>query len=157
MTRCAHQILVCNAYGLCVIWLRNTHPTQVPSGATNTAWASIGPGYLHTCAARLDDGTAECWGSNDDGRATPPDSVSFSVISVGGGFTCGTSRDTGFPVCFGSDDENKVSGAPSTTSLIAIASGSALLRYHNTKRAHVVSCNPFLHSPLAVQSHRRSH
>mgnify|MGYP002827835742 CR=1 FL=1 len=135
--------------------MRNTHPTQVPSGATNTAWASIGAGRYHTCAARLDDGTAECWGSNDNNEATPPNGVSFSVISGGQYFTCGTSRDTGFPVCFGYNGDNQVSGAPSTTSLSAIASGSALLRYHNTTRAHVVSCNP-LHPPPALQSHRRS-
>ena len=137
-----------------VFWLRNTHPIQVPSGATNTAWASIGAGRHHTCAARLDDGTAECWGRNSDNEATPPNGVSFSVMSGGGPFTCGTSRDMGFPVCFGSNFDNYVSGAPSTTSLSTIASGSALLRYRYTKRVHVVFCDPF-HPPLALQSHNR--
>ena len=121
-----------------IFWLRNTHPTQVPSGATNTAWASIGAGSFHTCAARLDDGTAECWGSNGHGCATPPNGVSFSVISGGWDFTCGASRDTGFPVCFGYNLRSQVSGVPSTTSLSAIASGRALLRYHN-KNARMFS------------------
>ena len=138
-----------------VFWSRNTHPTQVPSGATNTAWASIGAGYYHTCAMRLDDGTAECWGRNDSNEATPPDGVSFSVISGGQYFTCGTSRDTGFPVCFGENSYSETSGAPSTTSLSTISSGRALLRYHNTTPAHVVSCNRF-HPPLVLQSHCRS-
>ena len=133
------------------VFLEHAYPLRC-RGATNTAWASIGAGYYHTCAARLDDGTAECWGSNGDNEATPPNGVSFSVISGGEYLTCGTSRDTGFPVCFGSNSNSEVSGAPSTTSLIAIASGCALLCYHNTKRARVVSCNP-LEPPLALQSH----
>ena len=144
---------------LCTCLITN-RSFQIPSGKIFTAWGSIGAGYYHTCAARLDHGTAECWGENSNNEATPPVGASFSVISGGEYFTCGISRDTGFPVCFGSNvhngvTTNQVSGAPSTTSLSAIAFGCALLRYHNTKRAHVVSCNP-CHPPLAVQSHCRS-
>ena len=102
---------MCKSSVLVVFWLRNTHPTQVPSGATNTAWASIGAGYYHTCAARLDDGTAECWGDNSNNEIVPPVSVSFSVISGGVNFTCGISRDTGYPVCFGANS-NRVSVTP---------------------------------------------
>ena len=120
-----------------VFWLRNTHPTQVPSSATNTAWASIGAGITHTCAARLDDGTAECWGSNSKREATPRGGVSFGIFSGGYLFTCGTSRDTGFPVCFGDDANAKVSGAPSTTSLSAIASGCAFCYATTTQNARI--------------------
>ena len=106
-------------------------PFQVDS--PSTAWVSIGTGRYHTCAARLDNGLAECWGNNGNNEGTPPANTAFSGISGGYDFTCGIEAGTGFPVCFGDNNSNKVSGTPTSTPLASVSTGCAfdLCHIHN--------------------------
>ena len=109
---------------------------SVPAEYSSTPVSSIGTGYLHTCAAQLENGLVICWGSNDDGQASGPSQFAFTAISGGGGrwhtsitsnghtsFTCGISE--GGLRCFGSNQYGQISSAPNSTIFLAIATGSA--------------------------------
>ena len=50
--------------------MRNNPPTAAPEGERFT---SIAAGALHTCGVRLDGGIS-CWGDDERGQASPPDS-----------------------------------------------------------------------------------
>eukprot|EP00662_Eupelagonemidae_sp_cell21_P056923 gene56923-biopygen23358 len=70
-----------------------------PVTAVNAARAArgaarpIAAGEEHTCAIRRDDGTAECWGINYLGRATPPDAEeAYDTIAAGRTNTCALRR-----------------------------------------------------------------
>ena len=60
--------------------------------------SSIAAGLSHSCALRA-DGTAECWGADREGQATPPGGV-FTAISAGDQHTCGLRTD-GSVECWG--------------------------------------------------------
>ena len=60
---------------------------------------AISGGGYHTCGLRK-DGTAVCWGSDEEGQASPPDGESLTTISSGGYHTCGL-REDGQAVCWG--------------------------------------------------------
>ena len=77
-------------------------------------------GYAHTCGVR-DDGVAVCWGSNRNGKSSPPDYERFMSISSGLDHTCGL-RDDGFVVCWGSNLYDQ-SSPPRDGSFTSISSG----------------------------------
>ena len=81
-------------------------PTQkatdgMPTPAVGGSFASVSAGGLHTCSL-TSDGSAVCWGSNYDGKSTPPRG-SFTSVSAGGRHTCGVKAEDSV-VCWGSDD-----------------------------------------------------
>ena len=94
-----------NTYGQLGLgdWDNRSSPTQVDLGDGNSA-ASIAAGDWHTCAL-LDDGSATCWGRNDDGqlgdlsttnRSTPATVAyftGFASISAGARHTCASQSD----------------------------------------------------------------
>jgi hypothetical protein len=66
------------------------------------------------------DGTLACWGSNDYGKATPPDDT-FSQVSAGGFHTCGVGTD-GTLACWGWDYYGQA--APPTGTFSQVSAGA---------------------------------
>ena len=64
-------------------------------------FATISMGSEHVCAL-MTDGTPVCWGSESDGKSSPPAGASFTTISAGYEHTCALMAD-GTPVCWGND------------------------------------------------------
>ncbi len=62
---------------------------------------SIGAGHFHSCRVRSDS-SADCWGRDDFGQATPP-AGSFSTIVGGSAHSCGLKTD-GTVTCWGNND-----------------------------------------------------
>ena len=82
--------------------------------------ASISSGYEFTCA--LDTGgNPYCWGTNHDGRASPPKDERFEFISSGPFHACGLRHD-GSAVCWGDGREGTTS-PPADGRFMAISSG----------------------------------
>ncbi len=71
--------------------------------------ASLSAAADHTCGLRT-DGSVECWGSNDDGRSSPP-SGAFASVSAGYHHTCGLRAD-GSVECWGRNGDGQ-SSSPS--------------------------------------------
>ena len=85
---------------------------------------AISSGTDHVCALR-EDGTAVCWGDNQDGRASPP-SETFTAISACSDHTCALRQD-GTPVCWGQPDPKVDYGQvapPEGEGFLAISSGT---------------------------------
>ena len=96
--------------------LTTTTATTTPEVMTKP----IGSGGSHSC--RLEqDGTATCWGQNDDGQSSPPEDTTFTSISVGDGHSCGLRAD-GRAVCWGNDDHGQ-STPPSGETFTSISVG----------------------------------
>ena len=70
-------------------------------------FATISAGTEHVCAL-MTDGTPVCWGSESDGKSSPPDGARFATISAGFNHTCALTAD-GTPVCWGDDIEGQSS------------------------------------------------
>ena len=62
-----------------------------PTEPRGDEFASVSAGVRHTCGVKT-DGTVACWGSDEDGEATPPDGK-FASVSAGGRHTCGVRND----------------------------------------------------------------
>ena len=60
------------------------------------------------------DGSVECWGSNEDGEATPPEGE-FASVSAGGYHTCGVRTD-GSVECWGDNRFRQATPPPASTS-----------------------------------------
>jgi hypothetical protein len=67
------------------------------------------------------DGFAECWGRDNDGRSSPPASVTFTSISAGSTHTCGVRTD-GFAECWGYDRYGQ-SSPPAGVTFTSISAG----------------------------------
>ena len=64
-------------------------------------FATISAGTGHVCAL-ITDGTPVCWGSESNGKSSPPAGAKFTTISAGSDHTCALLAD-GTPVCWGAD------------------------------------------------------
>ena len=71
-------------------------PTPTPS----SGYADVSRGTDHACALHS-DGSITCWGANDKGQATPPETRRFIAISSSHKGTCAVSDD-GEVLCWGS-------------------------------------------------------
>lgn len=97
------------------------------SVALNTATTTspvmpIGAGGSHSC--RLEsDGTATCWGQNDEGQSSAPEDVTFTTLAVGESHSCGLSSD-GSVTCWGNNN-NGQSTPPSGETFVAITVGGS--------------------------------
>lgn len=93
-------------------------PTQPWSAALTTATTTspvmpIGAGGSNSC--RLEpDGTASCWGNNDEGQSSPPEDDSFTTLAVGDSHSCGLRAD-GMAVCWGNNDQGQTTVPPGET------------------------------------------
>ena len=81
---------------------------------------SISTGWVHSCGLR-DDGTAVCWGSNQDGKASPPAGERFLSIDAGTNHSCGL-REEGTVVCWGAS-RNGLLSVPEHERFISINAG----------------------------------
>ena len=65
----------------------------------------IGAGGSNSC--RLEpDGTATCWGQDDQGQSSPPADDTFTTLAVGESHSCGLRTD-GTAVCWGNNDNGQ--------------------------------------------------
>lgn len=93
-------------------------PTQPWSAALTTATTTspvmpIGAGGSNSC--RLEpDGTASCWGNNDEGQSAPPEDDTFTTLAVGDSHSCGLRAD-GTAVCWGNNDQGQTTVPPGET------------------------------------------
>jgi len=70
-------------------------------------FTSVSRGYDHSCAL-LADGSAHCWGvNNDDGHLDAPADARFLQVSAGHRFTCGIRLDRGI-TCWGNNSHKKL-------------------------------------------------
>ena len=67
-----------------------------------TTFVAISAGGHHTCGVR-EDGTAVCWGNNEQGQSTPVQGK-FTAISAGRSHTCAV-RKSGYVACWGSNED----------------------------------------------------
>ena len=81
---------------------------------------SISTGWVHSCGLR-EDGTAICWGSNQDGKASPPEGERFMAIAAGTSHSCGIRVD-GSARCWGADWDGQAS-PPDGGGFIAVSAG----------------------------------
>lgn len=84
-------------------------PTPATPSPTPEPWrfTSVTTGHDHTCAL-LPDGTAFCWGpNNDDRHLDVPDGTTFRHISAGHRFTCGIRTDHSI-TCWGNNNYKKL-------------------------------------------------
>lgn len=65
----------------------------------------IGAGGSNSC--RLEpDGTASCWGNDDEGQSSPPEDDTFTTLAVGESHSCGLRAD-GTVACWGNNDNGQ--------------------------------------------------
>ena len=114
-------------------------PTQPWSAALTTATTTspvmpIGAGGSNSC--RLEpDGTASCWGNDDDGQSSPPADDTFTTLAVGESHSCGLRAD-GTAVCWGNNDngQTNVPAGETFTSITVGGSHTCGLRADGTVR-----------------------
>ena len=70
---------------------------------------------MGTMSGVLRDGSVQCWGDDDFGKATPPEGE-FASVSAGGAHTCGVRTD-GSVVCWGYDGRRRGHAAPGEVAL----------------------------------------
>jgi hypothetical protein len=68
-------------------------------GSNGQGAALVSVGANHTCGLRTDN-TVTCWGSDDDGQASPPEGEQFIALSAGEYQTCGIRTDD-TAICWG--------------------------------------------------------
>ena len=95
----------------------DAEPDPTPQGA----FTAITAGDDYSCGLRT-DGTAQCWGNNDDGQTDAPEGA-FTAITAGSSHSCGLRTD-GTAQCWGNND-NGQTDAPSGA-FTAITAGWAI-------------------------------
>ncbi|WP_419916854.1 RCC1 domain-containing protein [Candidatus Poriferisodalis sp.] len=91
-------------------------PTEATEEGTVT-YTALSSGFEHSCALRS-DGTAVCWGSNVEGKASPPEGT-FTAVSAGGHHTCAL-RSDGTVACWGSDEFGQSSPPEGTFTAVSV-------------------------------------
>ena len=90
----------------------------VTEGGAAEPFVSVSAGGRHTCGVRS-NGSVACWGSNADGRATPP-AGSFLSVSARHNHTCGL-RSDGSVACWGDDFAGEAT--PLAGSFLSVSAG----------------------------------
>ena len=95
-------------------------------------FATISAGTEHVCAL-MTDGTPVCWGSESDGKSSPPAGARFTTISAGQNHTCALIAD-GTPVCWGNgiDGQSSPPAGEKFTDISAGFSYTCALRQDGT-------------------------
>lgn len=78
-----------------------------PEGHT---WKAVAAGDYHSCGIETKRGALHCWGDDQWGQATVPDTSThrtrWVAVSAGGSHTCGLDS-AGFLACFGLNEEGQ--------------------------------------------------
>ena len=75
------------------------------TATTTSPVMPIGAGGSNSC--RLEpDGTATCWGQDDQGQSSPPEDDTFTTLAVGESHSCGLRAD-GTVACWGNNDNGQ--------------------------------------------------
>jgi hypothetical protein len=83
---------------------------NMPSGAPTAAtFSSVSAGGTHACGLLKSDSTAQCWGTNTNGQASPPAVVSFEEIQLGLAHSCGIRETDGEIQCWGANNKGQSS------------------------------------------------
>ena len=90
----------------------------VTEGGAAEPFVSVSAGGRHTCGVKS-NGSVACWGSNADGRATPP-AGSFLSVSARHNHTCGL-RSNGSVACWGDDFAGEAT--PPAGSFLSVSAG----------------------------------
>ncbi len=77
----------------------------------------------HACALRS-NGTAFCWGADNEGQASPPAGTRWQKLAAGALHSCRISAYDGSVQCWGRDDSGEVSGTPDGKYYTELVSGS---------------------------------
>lgn len=94
--------------------------TESPEpSATGPTYVAISSGENHTCGIR-EGGVPDCWGLDEDGQASPPQSETLVAIDSGVNHTCGLRRD-GSTTCWGA--ENLAKAYPPNEKFVSIDTG----------------------------------
>ena len=82
-------------------------PTAEPedTGANQAEFVQVGVGENHACAVRS-DGSAQCWGDNDDGQLDLLSEIKFRQIASGWRFSCGITTE-GTLACWGRNEHQQ--------------------------------------------------
>ena len=82
-------------------------PTAEPEdpGQNQAPFVQVGTGENHVCAVRS-DGSAQCWGDNDDGQLDLPSGVKFRQIASGRRFSCGITTEETL-ACWGRNSQQQ--------------------------------------------------
>ena len=83
-------------------WGTDVHGETAGPG-TSDLFEYITSGYRFSCALKVSDRRAVCWGLDDSGQATPP-AFPFLTISAGYKHTCGIRLVDNAVVCWGLND-----------------------------------------------------
>lgn len=75
------------------------------TGPNRSAFVQVGTGRDHVCAVRS-DGSAKCWGGNDDRQLDVPSEVRFRQIASGWRYSCGVTT-VGTLACWGRNDHQQ--------------------------------------------------
>ena len=89
------------------------------SGPSQAPFVQVGTGENHACAVRS-DGSAQCWGHNDDGQLDVPSGVTFQRIASGWRFSCGITTE-GTLACWGRNNYDQAN--PPDGQFTAVAAG----------------------------------
>ncbi len=84
------------------------------------AFTQLAVGEDHVCGLRA-DGTAVCWGRNDEGQLDVPEGMRFRQLTAGRHFSCGL-RLEGTLACWGRDAADWLGGESGTWAMVSAGS-----------------------------------
>jgi hypothetical protein len=132
--------------GPVVGWGYDTYGQATPPDAVNgvsgtaTDIAAGGehsePGGEHSCAIQAGTGEVVCWGRDNLGQATPPDTVNgvsgtATDITAGGIHSCAIQAGTANAVCWGADRFGQATPPDAVTGVSGSATGIAAGGFHS--------------------------
>ena len=97
---------------------RDDHPIHIP-GYCIAPLTTISAGDAHVCGLRFDR-TAECWGHDDFGQATPPGGR-FTSVSARGDVSCGV-LDSGSIKCWGNPGSGQLEAPEGVFTAVSVGS-----------------------------------
>ena len=95
----------------------NVPAVPMPEGV---AFMQLAAGQDHVCGL-MEEGTASCWGRNDEGQLDAPAGTRFRQLTAGNQFSCGLRLD-GVLACWGRDAADWLDGESGTWATVSAGS-----------------------------------